>query len=198
MGQLEHTASRLGRPFVLITHNSDYGFDPSLINRVESLPNLVHWYGQNLREGGRRTTLPIGLENLHHGRIKPGYYTRTRGVKKEHLAVATFRPRNDERRSLIARLKRDEWVREKRSLFAIPSAPSLRMASTHHHILCNPYAGSHPRARVQESRSGPTHARGVATNSGLIQVRNFPPRQWHRLPPHVGDDPRRGRASYAP
>jgi len=111
MGRLEHTASRLGRPFVLITHNSDFGFDPSLINRVESIPNLVHWYGQNLRAGKRRTTLPIGLENRHYGRMDPGYYTKTRGVEKERLAIATFRPRNDERRSLLARLEGEEWVR---------------------------------------------------------------------------------------
>lgn len=103
--------STIPGPYILITHNSDFGVTTNETQQlIEELPKLIHWYGQNLQAGHTTTTIPIGLENRHWGRIVPELYTRVSGVSKRSLATASFRPRNGERQVLMDMLKSAEFV----------------------------------------------------------------------------------------
>lgn len=100
--------------YILITHNSDFSANSEAIEVIENLPKLVYWYGQNIEASRLRTTIPIGLENLWHGRAYPGVYGKVAALNvtktQKYLASANFRPRHSERRALLERLKSLEWV----------------------------------------------------------------------------------------
>lgn len=102
----------LSRPYILITHNSDFSFSRRIIRAAENSPNLRHWFGQNLESNSKLTTIPIGFENYRWGRMKPDIYSRLHGrnLVKSFLAVANFNPRNDERKNLLSILQKQSWV----------------------------------------------------------------------------------------
>lgn len=114
--RLKEIDAAIPGPYLLITHNSDFGAEIDTEQLIEKyMPKLLHWYGQNMPTGSRTTTLPIGLENRKWGRILPEYYFGDYGTvtKTTKLAVASFRPRNAERRELVSSLQSPgygDWV----------------------------------------------------------------------------------------
>lgn len=69
----ERELAKLTRPYVLISHNSD--FDPTPLQGKAWPPNLVHWFAENcFPEDERVTPIPIGVEN--RGRANHGFAFR--------------------------------------------------------------------------------------------------------------------------
>jgi hypothetical protein len=58
-------APTIQRPFVLVTHNSDYSLNEALVSLARRSPNLKKWYGQNVEcaPNDLVRSIPIGLEN---------------------------------------------------------------------------------------------------------------------------------------
>lgn len=99
-------------PYILITHNSALSPSKLTLATAEKLPKLIYWYGQNLMEGEKRRSLPLGLENHRHGKMLPETYIRIAGMNigKTSLVTASFTPRNKERQELLKNLESFDWV----------------------------------------------------------------------------------------
>lgn len=59
------TGRFIRKPFVLVTHDGDYGVTNDLIQFASSIPNLKKWFGRNLECNPHPlvTSIPIGLES---------------------------------------------------------------------------------------------------------------------------------------
>jgi len=99
-------------PYILITHNSDLSPSKLTLATAEKLPKLIYWYGQNLVEGEKRRSFPLGLENHRYGKMLPETYIHIAGMNigKNSLVTASFTPRNKERQELLKNLESFDWV----------------------------------------------------------------------------------------
>jgi hypothetical protein len=110
--------ARISRPFVLITHNSD-SEAPARKKDMEYLkhPKLVHWFATNTgkKSHPKRSTIPIGFENLHWGTAVPEMYLEARRqalttVQKDRLLNLNFTPRNKDRREALRLYQNVSWA----------------------------------------------------------------------------------------
>lgn len=102
-GFLEHVWPHLDRgPYVLITHNSDFGVDESRVPVADD-PKLTRWFAQNLEvRHPKLAPLPIGIANAMwpHGHLRQLHREIRRAAKRDkdqsvflHFNPATHAPR---------------------------------------------------------------------------------------------------------
>jgi hypothetical protein len=110
--------ARISRPFVLITHNSDYEA-PASQKYMQYLehPKLVHWFAVNTGSMShpKRSTIPIGFENRRRGTAFPEVYLQARRqalttVQKDRLLNLNFTPRNKDRQDAIKMFQNVSWA----------------------------------------------------------------------------------------
>lgn len=79
-------------PFIIFTHNSDYGINSNHIKYLD-IPNLVYWYGQNIDiVHSKLKSIPIGIANEEwpHGDISVLELIKSQNNKKTNLVYANF------------------------------------------------------------------------------------------------------------